>query len=128
MQTTVPPKGLSTLTEDSLLRHAQFICDQVQSFDAAADMSEIQLITTPCMRAIVKLAGVTFGKRYFYHTMWTLIVSTSFIGLGLCDYKPLNIMDLKHTVFKRRQVLWKICTPSIKNVNNQEDPISCEIH
>ena len=29
LQTTVPPKGLGVLSEDVLLRHAQFICDQV---------------------------------------------------------------------------------------------------
>lgn len=29
METTVPPSGLGTLTEDTLLRHAQFVCDQV---------------------------------------------------------------------------------------------------
>ena len=27
--TTVPPQGLSSFTEDSLLRHAQWIVDQV---------------------------------------------------------------------------------------------------
>lgn len=29
LQTTVPPSGLSVLSEDTLLRHAQFVCDQV---------------------------------------------------------------------------------------------------
>lgn len=29
LETTVPPSGLRTLTEDTLLRHAQFVCDQV---------------------------------------------------------------------------------------------------
>lgn len=71
-QTTVPPKGLSALTEDSLLRHAQFICDQVQSFDAAADSPDNPMVTTPCMRALVKLAGVTFGKRYVGITIFSL--------------------------------------------------------
>lgn len=51
------------LNEEILLRHAQFICDQVVSFDAAADGDERPLITTPCMRALVKIAGVTFQKR-----------------------------------------------------------------
>jgi DNA (cytosine-5)-methyltransferase 1 len=62
-QTVVPPKGLLTLTEDSLLRHAQFVCDQVLSFDNTAGANEDLLITSPCMRALVKLSGVTFGKR-----------------------------------------------------------------
>ena len=29
LQTTVPPEGLSAFTEDSLLRHAQWVVDQV---------------------------------------------------------------------------------------------------
>lgn len=64
LQTTVPPAGCSSFTEDSLLRHAQFVIDQVQSFDEAAEDDEDLLITTPCMRALIKLAGVTLGKRY----------------------------------------------------------------
>ncbi|XP_012254092.2 DNA (cytosine-5)-methyltransferase 1-like isoform X2 [Athalia rosae] len=63
LQITVPPKGHSRLTEDTLLRHAQFVCDQVQSFDSSAKSDENLLITTPCMRSLVSLAGVTVGKR-----------------------------------------------------------------
>lgn len=63
IQTTVPPQGLTSFTEDSLLRHAQFIVDQVQSYDSCADADEPLLIITPCMRALIKLAGVTLGKR-----------------------------------------------------------------
>ncbi|KAK0063574.1 DNA (cytosine-5)-methyltransferase 1 [Biomphalaria pfeifferi] len=63
IQTTVPPAGLTSFSEDSLLRHAQFIVDQVQSYDDAAENDEFLLITTPCMRALIKLAGVTLGKR-----------------------------------------------------------------
>nr|CAD7420139.1 unnamed protein product [Timema poppensis] len=60
---TVPPVGLATLTEDSLLRHAQFVCDQVMSFDSMAEPEDNLLITSPCMRALVHLAGVNFNKR-----------------------------------------------------------------
>ncbi|XP_061936653.1 DNA (cytosine-5)-methyltransferase PliMCI-like isoform X1 [Apis cerana] len=62
-QTIVPPKNMSKFTEDSLLRHAQFICDQVLSFDNSADPEDTLLITSPCMRALANLAGVTLGKR-----------------------------------------------------------------
>lgn len=62
LQTIVPPKSVD-LTEDSLLRHAQFICDQVESFDSAGTDGEL-LIILPCMRTLVRLAGVTLGKRY----------------------------------------------------------------
>lgn len=57
------------LTEDTLLRHAQFICDQVLSFDDAADTDEDLLITTPCMRSLANLAGITFGKGKFIRTI-----------------------------------------------------------
>ncbi|CAL1530549.1 unnamed protein product [Lymnaea stagnalis] len=63
IQTTVPPAGLTSFSEDSLLRHAQFVVDQVQSFDEAAAEDEFLLIVTPCMRSLIKLAGVTLGKR-----------------------------------------------------------------
>ena len=64
LQTTVPPSGFPKLTEESLLKHAQFVCDQVLSFESASDASDMtSLITTPCMRSLIHLAGVTFGKR-----------------------------------------------------------------
>lgn len=50
-------------TEDSLLRHAQFIVEQVESYDQFGDVDEELLLVTPCMRALIKLAGVTLGKR-----------------------------------------------------------------
>ncbi|XP_078046849.1 DNA methyltransferase 1a isoform X2 [Augochlora pura] len=63
LQTIVPPKGISRFSEDTLLRHAQFVCDQVLSFDDSADSDDVLLITSPCMRALANLAGVTLGKR-----------------------------------------------------------------
>ena len=30
LETAVPPSGLRTITEDILLRHAHFVCDQVR--------------------------------------------------------------------------------------------------
>ncbi|XP_014661569.1 PREDICTED: DNA (cytosine-5)-methyltransferase 1-like [Priapulus caudatus] len=63
IQTTVPPAGKTSFTEDSLLRHSQFVIDQVQSYDDAAEEDESLLITTPCMRSLIKLAGLTLGNR-----------------------------------------------------------------
>jgi len=65
VETTVPPENCSKLTEDSLLRHAQFLVEQVESFDSAADEDEERepLIASACMRDLIKLAGVTLGKR-----------------------------------------------------------------
>lgn len=65
LQTTVPPPsiGCISFTEDSLLRHAQFVVEQVESYDQYGDADEQLLLVTPCMRALIKLAGVTLGKR-----------------------------------------------------------------
>lgn len=46
-----------------MLLYAQFICDQVISFDASAGPEDSLLITSLCMRALVTLAGVTLNKR-----------------------------------------------------------------
>lgn len=54
---------MKKFTEDTLLRHAQFVCDQVLSFDDSAGPEDTLLITNPCMRALANLAGVTLGKR-----------------------------------------------------------------
>lgn len=66
LQTTVPPAGLNfnRFTEDSLLRHAQFVVEQVESYDEAGDSDEPPVLITPCMRDLIKLAGVTLGKRW----------------------------------------------------------------
>lgn len=63
IQTTVPLHSTTSFTEDSLLRHSQWVVDQVESYDEAADEDETLLVTVPCVRALIKLAGVTLGKR-----------------------------------------------------------------
>uniref|UniRef100_A0A8C1QZG8 DNA (cytosine-5)-methyltransferase n=1 Tax=Cyprinus carpio TaxID=7962 RepID=A0A8C1QZG8_CYPCA len=65
IETTVPPAGLNfnRFTEDTLLRHAQFVVEQMESYDEAGDSDEQPIIITPCMRDLIKLAGVTLGKR-----------------------------------------------------------------
>ena len=37
---------------------------QVESYDLAADDDELPLLVSPCMRDLIKLAGVTLGKRF----------------------------------------------------------------
>ena len=39
-------------------------CLQVESYDLAADDDELPLLVSPCMRDLIKLAGVTLGKRF----------------------------------------------------------------
>ncbi|XP_074058265.1 DNA (cytosine-5)-methyltransferase 1-like [Macrotis lagotis] len=65
IETTILPPGLnlSRFTEDSLLRHAQFIADQVQSYDEGRETYEQPIIVAPCMRDVISLAGVTLGQR-----------------------------------------------------------------
>nr|6PZV_C Chain C, DNA (cytosine-5)-methyltransferase 1 [Bos taurus]6PZV_G Chain G, DNA (cytosine-5)-methyltransferase 1 [Bos taurus] len=65
IETTVPPcmLNLNRFTEDSLLRHAQFVVEQVESYDRAGDSDEQPIFLSPCMRDLIKLAGVTLGKR-----------------------------------------------------------------
>ncbi|KAM5238057.1 DNA (cytosine-5)-methyltransferase 1 [Ctenodactylus gundi] len=65
IETTVPPStiNLNRFTEDSLLRHAQFVVGQVESYDDAKDSDEQPIFLSPCMRDLIKLAGVTLGQR-----------------------------------------------------------------
>uniref|UniRef100_F6XUV4 DNA (cytosine-5)-methyltransferase 1 n=1 Tax=Ciona intestinalis TaxID=7719 RepID=F6XUV4_CIOIN len=65
IQTSVPPPtlGVAKFTEDSLLRHAQFVVEQVESYDNARSDEEDSLLGTTCVRDLIHLAGVTLGKR-----------------------------------------------------------------
>lgn len=63
IQTLVPPEGVEKFTEESLLRHAQFIIDQVVSFDSARAAYEDPLVVSPCMRDLIKLVGASVGKK-----------------------------------------------------------------
>ena len=62
LQTSMMPNG-TRVSEDSLLRYAQFVCDRVYHFDAAGAEDEPPLILSPCMRTLIQLAGITLGKR-----------------------------------------------------------------
>ena len=84
----MPPAGLNfnRFTEDTLLRHAQFVVEQVESYDEAGDTDEQPIIVTPCMRDLIKLAGVTLGKRYVLRIImnWFLNICTDmFLKVGL---------------------------------------------
>lgn len=65
LQTTVPPSAINVnrFTEDSLLRHAQFVVSQVESYDDAKDDDETPIFLSPCMRSLIHLAGVSLGQR-----------------------------------------------------------------
>ncbi|EEC00968.1 (cytosine-5)-methyltransferase 1, putative [Ixodes scapularis] len=94
LELTPPPQGIGKYTEDALLRNAQFVVDQVQSFDVTADDDETTLITTPCLRSLVKLAGVTLGQRRAMRR-------------GRCDCdNPFNPIE----------TLWATTTPLVRDV------------
>ncbi|XP_047533015.1 DNA (cytosine-5)-methyltransferase 1-like [Vanessa atalanta] len=58
---TIPDLDDKKMSEEMLHKHAQFVCDQVVSLEADEDNDP--LITLPCMRELIKLMGIKFGKR-----------------------------------------------------------------
>lgn len=59
---TIPELDDMKMTEEMLHKHAQFVCDQVVSLEAQ-DEDDEPLITLPCMRELIKLMGIKFGRR-----------------------------------------------------------------
>ena len=62
LHSIVMPRG-ARVTEDSLLRFAEFICDRLYDFDQAGAEDEPQLILSPCMRSLIKLSGTTVARH-----------------------------------------------------------------
>ncbi|CAH2980940.1 unnamed protein product [Chilo suppressalis] len=60
-ESTIPELDDLKMSEEMLHKHAQFVCDQVVSLEANED--DEPLITLPCMRELIKLMGIKFGKR-----------------------------------------------------------------
>ncbi|CAF4881707.1 unnamed protein product [Pieris macdunnoughi] len=60
-QSKIPDLNDLMMSEEMLHKHAQFVCDQVVSLETDEDSEP--LITLPCMRELVKLMGIKFGKR-----------------------------------------------------------------
>lgn len=58
---TIPELNDKEMSEEMLHKHAHFVCDQVVSLEA--DEDDEPLITLPCMRELIKLMGIKFGKR-----------------------------------------------------------------
>lgn len=61
-QNTPAPAGLQPYTQDALFTHSQFIIDQISSYDSAGDEDERLLLTTPCIRSLIRLVGVTLTR------------------------------------------------------------------
>ncbi|XP_060803321.1 DNA (cytosine-5)-methyltransferase PliMCI isoform X2 [Amyelois transitella] len=62
-EASIPELDDKKMSEEMLHKHAQFVCDQVVSLEA--DEDDDPLITLPCMRELIKLMGIKFGKRKF---------------------------------------------------------------
>ncbi|XP_028173545.1 DNA (cytosine-5)-methyltransferase PliMCI-like isoform X2 [Ostrinia furnacalis] len=60
-EATIPELDNKKMSEEMLHKHAQFVCDQVVSLEA--DEDDDPLITLPCIRELIKLMGIKFGKR-----------------------------------------------------------------
>lgn len=61
-ESSIPELDDMMMTEEMLHKHARYICDQVVSLEVD-DEDEPPLITLPCMRELIKLFGIKFGKR-----------------------------------------------------------------
>lgn len=60
-QGIIPELNDKKMSEEMLHKHAQFVCDQVVSLETNED--DEPLITLPCIRELIKLMGIKFGKR-----------------------------------------------------------------
>jgi len=63
LSTIVPPEGLNPMNDEVLLRHADFVVNQVYSYENAGDEDEPDLVSLPAMRSIIKLAGIKLTER-----------------------------------------------------------------
>merc|ERR1719278_1811133 len=63
LTTVVPPEGIARLDDEMLIRHADFVVNQVFSYEEAGDEYEQELVHMPAMKSIIALAGVKLGVR-----------------------------------------------------------------
>ena len=63
LSTIVPPDGMNAIGDETMLKHADFVVNQVYSYEDAGDDDEPPLIASPCMKAVIKLAGIKLTER-----------------------------------------------------------------
>ncbi|XP_054724016.1 DNA (cytosine-5)-methyltransferase PliMCI-like [Uloborus diversus] len=63
IQTTAPALGHGAYSEETLLQYAEFVVDQIQSYDSAAETIDTILITAPCIRTLISLVGIKIGAQ-----------------------------------------------------------------
>jgi DNA (cytosine-5)-methyltransferase 1 len=57
VQSVIPPYSLRPFTEEDLMLHAQYLCNEVDSYDNSAYYDQSLLMRTKCMKALVELSG-----------------------------------------------------------------------
>lgn len=63
MQDKVPPEGIPTITEEILVKNGIFVCEQVQSYDAAADDDEKLMASMPCIEELARKVDFDFTAK-----------------------------------------------------------------
>lgn len=58
---------LDKFDSELLIKHSQFICEQVFSFDTTASYEDTMLITKSCMRSLINLSGVNLENPDPHH-------------------------------------------------------------
>lgn len=63
MQDTIPPEGIPTLTEEILLKNGVFVCEQIQSYDAASDGDEKLMASLSCIVELSQKVNYDFSAK-----------------------------------------------------------------
>jgi len=54
----VPPEGLDPVGDETIQKHAEFIVNQVFSYEDAGSEEDVKLLDLPAMKFVLKLAGI----------------------------------------------------------------------
>lgn len=107
---TIPDLDDKKMSEEMLHKHAQFVCDQVVSLEA--DEDDDPLITLPCMRELIKLMGIRFGKRRARAKInykkvdkkaWTKATTTSLVRKTFESFFTNQLDKTNHELVLRRK-------------------------
>ncbi|XP_026327114.1 DNA (cytosine-5)-methyltransferase 1-like isoform X3 [Hyposmocoma kahamanoa] len=107
---TIPDLDDKKMSEEMLHKHAQFVCDQVVSLEA--DEDDDPLITLPCMRELIKLMGIRFGKRRARAKInykkvdkkaWTKATTTSLVRKTFESFFTHQLDKTNHELVLRRK-------------------------
>ena len=71
LSTIVPPDGMNAIGDETMLKHADFVVNQVYSYEDAGDDDEPALIASPCMKvySIYYSIVVTFIPTSFHNSL-----------------------------------------------------------